>query len=115
MKSIDELKLEIEEKKRYRDDQRDRLSRRVKEFGFIESGIFLQGHKMRDFDFFNGYLSDQIYKVMSDSDPQQFIFYANYSPTEDAFFDIEYYENSKWIPVDGLIAMPVFINFEKRY
>lgn len=114
MKSIDQLKIEIEQAKKYRDYEKDRLYRMVKEFGFIESGIWIPGHKMRDFDLFNGYLPNQIYKVMRNSYPDSFVFYATYFATENAFFDIECYENSKFIDIDGMIAMPIFINFEKK-
>lgn len=113
MKSIDQLKLEIEQAKKHRDYERDRLYRMIKEFGVIESGFWIPGHKMRDFDFFNGYLPDQIYKVVRNSYPDTFVFYAYYSATEDAFFDIESYEYQKWVDVDGMIAMPVFINYKK--
>lgn len=110
MKTISEILVEMDNRKKERQSKMDLLSRMVNKYGFIESGFWIKGHQMSDFDLANGYLPNQIYKVMQDSYPDTFVFYAHYSPTENAFFDIDYYENSKWIDVDGMICTPVFIN-----
>lgn len=113
MKTIAETIKEMEKAKERREYSRNLLASRITNYGFIESNIWIAGHNMRDFDLFNGYLPDQIYKVIQNSFPYSFTFYAYYSPTENAFFDVNYYENSKWIDVDGFVAMPVFINYKK--